>query len=138
MTEQLKTIKAIHLALCLGVTASYVFLGDLTSIKNLQINLSNTSTLTYLLIPIGAYFISNFLYKGQLSKVDKKLSLEEKFPFYQTASIMRWGILEGSAFIILFLNPDLVFFGLLIIIYLFLIYPTQDRMKRDFEAFQKV
>lgn len=44
---------------------------------------------------------------------------------------MRWAILEGAAFLILFLKPDFVLFGLLIIIYLIFLRPTEERVNND-------
>ncbi len=53
-----------------------------------------------------AFFLSNLLFKNLIGKIDSKLTLEEKIVPYQSASIVRWVILEGSAFMILFLKPD--------------------------------
>jgi len=77
--------------------------------------------------------LSNFLFKSQLKNIDSKLSFDDKFPTYQTASLSRWAVLEGAAFIILFYNKDYLIFGILIIIYLILLMPTEDRIKKDLD-----
>ncbi|GGG44225.1 MFS transporter [Bizionia arctica] len=129
MKEKIKTIKIIHLALCLGLIIIYAIVGDINSLINFSFeNLNGTNSL-FLLIPIFAYLLSNFLYNRQLKNIDPNLSLEEKFPFYQSASLIRWAVIEGAAFLLLFLNKDFMFYGMLLILYLLFIRPTEDNIK---------
>ena len=130
MEEKLKVIKMIHFALCAGLVMAYVFVGDVTTISFNMPPLSQ-SNIVYVLIPIIAYIFSNFMFKTQLKAADKTLKLEANMAVYQTASIVRWAILEGAAFLILFLNKDFVLFGILIIIYLALLHPTESRIEMD-------
>jgi hypothetical protein len=88
----------------------------------------------YAVIPFFAILLSNFLFKSFLKKVDQDLSFEEKLPTYQTASVIRWGILEGAAFIILFLKPEFVLFGVLVIVYLVFLRPTEDKIASDLQV----
>ena len=133
MTEKLKTIKTIHLAICAGVIIAYFMIGDLSSLENLKMPSIDKASVIYLLIPISSIFLSNFLYKYQVNNIDSKLKLEEKIPFYQTASIIRLAILEGAAFLILFLKPDFLIFGILIIVYIIFLRPTETQFRKDFE-----
>ncbi len=133
MTEKLKTIKIIHLAICAGVIIAYFIIGDLSSLENLKMPSIDKASVIYLLIPISSIFLSNFLYKSQVNNIDSKLKLEEKIPFYQTASIIRLAVLEGAAFLILFLKPDFLIFGILIIVYIIFIRPTETQFRKDFE-----
>ena len=133
MTEKLKTIKTIHLAICAGVIIAYFMIGDLSSLENLEMPIINKASVIYLLIPISSIFLSNLLYKSQVNNIDSKLELEEKIPFYQTASIIRLAILEGAAFLILFLKPDFLIFGILIIIYIIFLRPTETQFRKDCE-----
>ena len=133
MTEKLKTIKTIHLAICAGVIIAYFMIGDLSSLENLEMPIINKASVIYLLIPISSIFLSNLLYKSQVKNIDSKLKLEEKIPFYQTASIIRLAILEGAAFLILFLKPDFLIFGILIIVYIIFLRPTETQFRKDFE-----
>ncbi|MBZ4037143.1 MFS transporter [Flavobacterium sp. 17A] len=130
MTEKIKTLQIIHLAVCAGVILAYFFVGEIT-LEKLKIPELSTIGILYTLIPILAYVISTFLFKSQIRQIDPKLKLEEKLPFYQAASILRWAILEGAAFILLFLTPEFVIFGILIIIYLIFLRPTEERIKND-------
>ncbi len=130
MEEKLKVTKMIHIDLCSGLVIAYIFIGDVTSISFNMPALSQ-SNIIYVLIPIIAYIFSNFMFKTQLKAADKTLKPEANMAVYQTASIVRWAILEGAAFLILLLNKDFVLFGILIILYLALIHPTEDRVKTD-------
>lgn len=133
MTEKLKIIKIIHLAISAGVILAYFILGNLTSFESLKLPTIDSSSIVYILIPVIAVFASNFLYKSQLNKIDRKLKLEEKVQFYQTAAIMRLAILEGAAFLILILKPDFILFGVLIILYIVLLRPTENQFRNDVE-----
>lgn len=133
MTEKLKIIKIIHLVISAGVILAYFILGNLTSFESLKLPSIDSSAIVYLLIPVIAVFASNFLYKSQLNKIDRKLKLEEKVQFYQTATIMRLAILEGAAFLILILKPDFILFGVLIILYIVLLRPTENQFRNDVE-----
>ena len=133
MTEKLKTIKTIHLAICAGVIIAYFMIGDLSSLENLKMPSIDKASVIYLLIPISSIFLSNLLYKSQVKNIDSKLKLEEKIPFYQTASIIRLAVLEGTAFLILFLKPDFLIFGILIIIYIIFLRPTETQFRKDCE-----
>jgi len=133
MTEKLKTIKIIHLFLCAGVIAMYVFMGNLTQPETLKMPVIDNASMVYLVIPVLAFFMGNFMYKLQIKKVTSNTSLNDKFMIYQTASIIRWSIIEGLAFVLLFLQPNFIVFGFLMIIYLLFLRPSEDQFKRDFE-----
>ena len=127
MNEKIKVLQIIHLAISAGTVIAYLFIGQL-SIESLKIEFIDSSDLIYFAIPILAFFVSNFLFQSQLKQVDVKLKPEENLPIYQTASIIRWAILEGSALFILFLKQDLLILGILIIVYLLFLRPTEDRV----------
>ncbi|WET04251.1 MFS transporter [Flavobacterium sp. YJ01] len=130
MNEKIKSLQIIHFAICAGTIAAYFFVGEI-SIEKLQIPAISTLSIIYTLIPILTYIISTFLFRSQIKQIDPKLKLEEKLPFYQAASILRWAILEGAAFILLFLKPDYILFGILIIVYLIFLRPTEERIKNE-------
>ena len=130
MIEKIKTLKIIHLTICEGTIFAYLFTGQLT-LDKLKIPTIDSSSIIYIAIPIVAFVLSNFLFQSQLKQVDPKIELENKLPIYQTASIIRWAILEGAAFLILFLKPDFLLFGILILLYLVFLRPTQERIADD-------
>ncbi|WP_426094131.1 MFS transporter [Flavobacterium sp. DSR2-3-3] len=127
MNEKIKVLQIIHLAISAGTVIAYLFIGQL-SIESLKIEFIDSSDLIYFAIPILAFFVSNFLFQSQLKHVDVKLKPEDNLPIYQTASIIRWAILEGSALFFLFLKQDLLILGILIIVYLLFLRPTEDRV----------
>lgn len=133
MTQKLKILKLIHLAICTGVILAYIFAGQIT-VEQLKGQEIKSSDLIYLVIPIAAFLLSNFMFKNQLKHINPDLKLEEKFTFYQTASIIRWAILETAAFLILFIKPALVIFGILLIGYIFLLRPSEDKTLNDLQA----
>lgn len=131
MTEKIKTLQIIHLAVCAGTILAYFLLGELSIEKLKNIPVIDSSSIVYIFIPILAFVLSTFLFKSQLKQIDPKLKTEDKLPVYQTASIMRWAVLEGAAFLILFLKPDFILFGILIIIYLIFLRPTAEKINND-------
>ena len=131
MTQKIKTLQIIHLAVCAGTILVYFFLGELSIEKLKNIPSIDSSSIVYVFIPVLAFVLSTFLFKSQLKQIDPKLRTEDKLPVYQTASIMRWTVLEGAAFLILFLKPDFILFGLLIIIYLIFLRPTEERINNE-------
>lgn len=132
MKQKIKILNNIHLSICAAMIIVYVMIGNI-SIDKLMINRINIDDSVYLAIPVLAFFLSNFLFKSQLKQADPKLKPEENLPIYQTASIIRWAILEGAAFVILFLKPDFILLGILLIVYLILLRPTEERIINDFE-----
>lgn len=131
MSQKIKTLQIIHLAVCAGTILVYFFLGELSIEKLKNIPSIDSSSIVYVFIPVLAFVLSTFLFKSQLKQIDPKLRTEDKLPVYQTASIMRWTVLEGAAFLILFLKPDFILFGLLIIIYLIFLRPTEERVNNE-------
>ena len=131
MHNQQKMLQMIHLALCGGMVISYILIGNLTDVENLTVPVIDAASSVYLLIPMVAIFVSTLLYKSALKKIDPKIDLKEKYTSYQTASIIRWALLEAGAFVILFLKPDFILFGLLIIGYMIFLRPTEARFKTD-------
>ncbi len=130
MTEKIKTLKIIHMAMFLGTALMYFLLGKITS-ELLKIPQLDSSSIPFLLIPIIAYFLSNFLFKSQLKQINPKDKLESKLPIYQSASIIRWAILEGAAFIIVIASPNLILFGIPILLYFVSLRPTEERIRTE-------
>ena len=130
MTEKIKALQIIHLAICAGTIIAYYIIGDL-SLEKLNIPAIDSNSVLYLAIPILAFVLSSILFKAQLKQIDPKLKLEDKLPVYQTASIMRWAVLEGAAFLILLIKPEFILFGILLIAYLLYLRPTEERITND-------
>ncbi|ASV32290.1 hypothetical protein CJ263_19815 [Maribacter cobaltidurans] len=94
----LRTNTTIHLALVAGVTVFLIY----SYLQSEEINAEMDSSNPFLyLVPIFAivgYFGSQFIFKKMISSVNKDVSLENKLKTYQTASIIKYALLEGPAF----------------------------------------
>lgn len=130
MKEKIKTIQIIHLAVCAGVSLAYFFIAE-PSAQYLKIPTIDSTSVVYLIIPVLAIVMGNFIFKSQLKQANPQLTPEENLPVYQTASIVRWAILEGAAFVILFVKPDFLLIGILLIIYLASLRPTEEKITND-------
>ncbi len=125
MNQKIKTLKIIHLVLIAGVTLAYFLIGDFKNILNLEID---NSSLIYSFIPALAYVLSNFMFNNTLKNIKKDSSNEEKFAIYQSASIIKWAIIEGACFLILFLKPDFILFGVILLFYMILLAPKEEKI----------
>lgn len=128
MKTKIKTLQIIHFTLLIGVTVAYFILGDLLNINTPKLEGEN---LYYMFIPAIAVLTSNILFKNYISKINKTDKPELIISNYQTASLIRWAILEAGAFIILILKPELIVFGLLLLLYLLLVRPTKEKIERE-------
>lgn len=131
MKEKLRILQIIHLALCVGLVLTYIFLGHLLSIESFKLPQMDASILMYLLIPALAILVSRFMFKTALNKIDPKWSMDEKLKHYLSACIISYAFIEAAAFLIIFLKPELLLVGVLLIMYLFLIRPTADKIHTD-------
>ena len=125
MNQKIKTLKIIHLALIAGVTLAYFLIGDFKNILNIEID---NASLPYSFIPAVAYVLSNFLFNKTLKNIQKDSSDEEKFIIYQSASIIKWVVLEVACFLILFLKPEFLLFGVILLFYMILLAPKEDKV----------
>ncbi|CAM1367892.1 conserved membrane hypothetical protein [Tenacibaculum sediminilitoris] len=125
MNQKIKTLKIIHLAMVGSVTLGYTFLGDFKTIFNMVID---DSSLLYAFIPAIAYVTSNFMFKNTLKTIKNDALVEEKLAIYQSASIIRWAILEGACFILIILKPDFLLLGVILLIYLILLAPKKKQL----------
>ncbi|MBE7628695.1 MFS transporter [Tenacibaculum piscium] len=125
MNQKIKTLKIIHLALVAGVTLAYFLIGDFKNILNLEID---NASLIYSFIPATAYVISNFVFKNILKNIQKETTDTQKFDIYQRASIFKWAILEIACFLILLLKPDFILFGVILLFYMILLAPKDEKI----------
>lgn len=132
MSEKIKIFRTIHLAICAGVILVYLFVGNI-ALNALKIPAFDGASALYFIVPVVAFGLGNFLFQSQLKQIDPKQKLEDSLGMYQTASLIRWAIIEGAAFFILFSNPDFVILGILLIAYLIYLRPTEASIKRDLQ-----
>ncbi|WP_340170827.1 hypothetical protein [Lacinutrix sp.] len=76
-------MKIIHLALCAGVISAYFFIDEFSSIKDVfNVSIETTEDYVFLLLPIAAFLIGNFIYKFIAKTIDKTASEEANFNSY--------------------------------------------------------
>lgn len=135
----LKTLSIIHLALCSGVFIFGFIMFSKTNSTEIILDDSN-DTFKYIIpsAAIIAFFLSNFLFKSQLNSISENAELKEKLVKYQSASIVKYAILEGTAlFSIVIYNLTSNFLYLLIasgmLLYLILQRPTLSKIISDLD-----
>lgn len=121
----------IHFAIITGLIIAYFIILDKGAITNFKTPKIDTDSIVFVLLPILAILLSNFMFKNMIGKIDSKSNIEDKISVYQTASIIRWAILEFAAFFLLFSKQEFFAFGLIIILYLLILRPTEDKLKND-------
>ena len=126
MEDKIKILKIIHFAIVLGVVFASVFAGEIYSLSNLSVPDFNTTNLIYFAIPFLAVFLSNFLFRKSIQTISSANSIAKKMAIYQFASIIRWAIIEATIFLLIFGFPDFKVLGVLLILYLILIRPTNQ------------
>jgi DMSO reductase anchor subunit len=119
------------MALVTGVTMAYIVIGQINSLEFFNISKLNNTSLLVVLGVVMVALISNLIYNQVLMQISKTATNQEQFAKYQTANIIRLAVLEGTALLILFLQNDVLFMGLLLIVYMILLRPTENRMKHD-------
>ena len=130
----LKTLSIIHLALCSGV---FIFGFIMFSkIKSTEIILNDSNDIFKYIIPsaaIIAIFLSNFLFKNQLNSITENAEIKEKLVKYQSASIVKYAVLEGTALLSVVIYSSTTNFLYLLIalgmlLYLILQRPTLSKI----------
>ncbi len=133
MKEDFKALKIIHMAICAGMVLIYTVLIGL-SVVEYKMLAFDQGNLLFLMLPIGAIFLSYFVFKYQLKQVNPNAPVEQKFTKYRKASISRWAILEAAVILIIFLKPNLMAFGMILILNLAFLAPSEEGMKNDFRS----
>jgi len=134
MSEKIKALKIIHLGICCASIITYCVIGYLY-IGRLNITNIPADSLIYIALPVLALIISNVIFNIINRNAKAGMTIDESFAIYQSASITRWAILEGTAFLILFLIPEIVLFGIIIICYLVFLRPGEDNFQKELQRF---
>jgi len=129
----LKTLKFMHLALVLGLSIFTII--AITQTKEFNTATDSGNLLLYL-VPVMAllgYFGSQFLFKKSLSKVTKTNSLPEKLKKYQSASHVKYALIEAPAFFALFVyyssgNALPLIIAICLLAYLFVQRPSKQKI----------
>lgn len=130
----LQTLSMLHIGLFIGLVAFTGFAyytGDTLKTESYP----NGDVFLYL-VPIGAivgYFFSNYMFKNMVDKIPEKLPLQSKLSRYQSASLIKYAILEAPAFLTLFAflqssHALYLTIAVTLIIYFFTQRPTEEKI----------
>ena len=133
----LRTFTMIHLFLVVGVLIFGLMIFFLT--ESHQLTFNYTGDVMFFIVPfmgIAGILIGNYLYANTLKGLASKNTLREKLTGFQTASIIKYALLEGPAFlgIISFMNDGNQYFliiAILLVGWLIAQKPTKDKVERD-------
>lgn len=132
----IKTLSIIHLGMLMGPVAFGVVM--YSQAKNSTLNFSDTSDVFLMVVPIFALsgiFVGNLLFNRMLQAAKKEEGLAPKLMRFQTASLIRFALTEGPAFlgIIAFHqteNLTYLYIAGVLLLYLYLLRPTKDKIER--------
>ncbi len=133
----IKTLSIIHLALLSGLIIFLII--AYTQNKVWQLNLNDTSDVFLFIAPIlavGGILVGNFLYNNQINALSNKNSLREKLTGFQTASIMKYALIEGPALlaIVSSMNNGNLFYiiiAIALIVYFYFQKPTKEKIESN-------
>lgn len=133
----IKTLSIIHLALLSGLIIFLII--AYTQNKVWQLNLNDTSDVFLFIAPIlavGGILVGNFLYNNQINALSNKNSLREKLTGFQTASIMKYALIEGPALlaIVSSMNSGNLFYiiiAIALIVYFYFQKPTKEKIESN-------
>jgi beta-lactamase regulating signal transducer with metallopeptidase domain len=129
----LKTLSFMHLALVIGLSIFTV----LAFTQNMDFNTeTDTKNVLLYIVPIAAligYFGSQFLFKKLLMRITDTDSLEEKLKKYQSASHLKYALIEAPAFLALFAyynsgNALPLVIAVCLLVYLFVQKPSKQKI----------
>ncbi len=132
----LKIMSFLHL----GIAATPIVLGILfyTQSQGARLNFDNSGDMFMAIVPvvaIGSIFIGDFIFRKMLGNLPKGSSLRDKLAKFQTASMIKFALLEGASLfaIVIFSNTQnltYIIIGAFLIFYLLLQRPTKDKIER--------
>lgn len=124
MKEKFKILRTIYFALLAGIILAFIF-GQEVSLET--IGKISENQYVYLLIPIAGIIVSQLLFEFNIKKLKSNTENKYKVGEYQTASLIRWAVLEGAAFFSIFDDEAPQINVVIIIAYFILIRPTFDK-----------
>lgn len=131
-----RTLSIIHTVLLVALIAFGIF----TYYQNSSfIARMNPQDLFIYIVPVVAaagYFLSQLLFKKKLATISKEDKLQIKLGKYQTASLIKYALLEGAGFLALMAyywsgNALHLVIAIALIAYLFVQRPTADKIKKE-------
>lgn len=131
----LKTLSILHVSLVAGLALFTLF--AITKVNSFTAEANGGSVLLYL-VPVAAllgYFGSQLLFKKQTAKINIGEPLPEKLKKFQSASHIKYLLIEAPAFLALFVyyttgNALPLVIAICLLFYLIAQRPSKDKIKR--------
>lgn len=132
----IRTISMLHIAILIAMIAFTLFVyytGD-----QLKIDAYPDGNIFLYIVPIAsivAYFASSTIYKNAINKIPKKLPLQNKLARFQSASLIKYAILEAPVFLALiaYLQSSYALFltiAMALLLYFYSQRPTEEKIKK--------
>ncbi len=131
-----KTLRIIHLSLVGGIVVFAIMMYLQTQNQHLSFNYSKD--IMFIVLPflaVAGIFVGNFIYNKILIGLSEKKTLKEKLNGFQTASLIKYVLIEGPALlgVVIFSNGGnqyFLFIALLLCGWLILQGPTRDKIEQ--------
>ena len=135
-TEYFKGLNLIFLAMMVG---QILFAGIAYFISLDKTDENDLYSIMIMVVPmvaISGFIGGRFLFQQQMQGISKNAALVEKMDKYRTASIIRFALMEGPAFLAiigLIMTGQMVFLGIaaLIIAFFYTLRPTRDKAIKE-------
>lgn len=132
----LKTVSLIHIALVSGLCIFLIFV--CFQIENSSVSLDSTNVFIYIVpcLAIISYFGSTAIFQKLIKEIDSSEALEKKLKKYQTASIVKYALIEGPCLVAIVAyysttnNLHLVI-AISLIVYLYVQKPNKETILKD-------
>lgn len=131
----LRTLKIIHASLCLGL----IFCSGFVFMQNGGFEASLNNDVFVFVVPIVAmmgYFGSTWVFQKLIRNLPKIEDLTKKLQRYYVASLVKYAIIEGAAFLALFgyyysANAMHLVIAICLIVYLIFQRPTLEKLNQE-------
>lgn len=117
MKEKFRVFIIIYAALLSGIIVMAFLTGAIDFETNFRLS---EEELPWLFLPVAAITLSQFLYRNTMKQLKTKTDEDDRIAVYQTASIIRWAILEGAAIVCIVL-PGIPAINVLIMVAFYLL-----------------
>lgn len=124
-----KTMALIHAALCMGLLIFTIIAYFLNQSFEAVMDTSDVFIYLVPIVSVSGYFLSQFIFQKQLQAIDSNDTLANKLSKYNTASLIKYVLIEGPAFIALagyFMNGNAMY---LVIAFALILYLYTQRPK---------
>lgn len=126
-----KSTNIVFLGIIGGLAAVTIFFYLNQQKSEFDFNVKDSKFFISAALTLAAIPFSSFMYSWFKKKITAEMPLSEKFAKYQTASLVRFALLELTAFLIIFFLQDskiYFVFPFFIVVYMIFLKPSKEKM----------